>query len=164
VEQVRESLVIAWYTRREGVVRGPFPPDHITRYILLGRIRLDDELSHDQLSWRLARSVATLLPAEMVKLQGWEDYQQLIEARMRVDERKQDRRCGQCPNCSNCHPERRAPGDRRKGDDRLLINHYLYENNQTQKAQQVHSCRLRTLLLTLLLATLMFAWLVPGSR
>jgi hypothetical protein len=158
---VGESLAVAWYTRREGTVRGPYAPGHITRYILLGRIRLDDELSHDQSSWKLARSVATLLPAEMVELQGWEDYQQLVEARMRVDERKQERRCGDCPNSTNCHTERRSPGDRRKGDDWLLTDHYRYESSQTQKAR---SRRLRTLLLTLLLATLMFAWLVPGSR
>jgi hypothetical protein len=50
MQQRKETLTIAWYTRREGIVRGPFEPGHITRYILLGRIRLDDELSHVQ--WR----------------------------------------------------------------------------------------------------------------
>jgi hypothetical protein len=80
MQQQRESLAITWYTRRDGIVRGPFAPAHITRYILLGRIRLDDELSHDRITWRLTRSVATLLPAEMLNLHGWEDYQQLVEA------------------------------------------------------------------------------------
>ena len=162
MQQKRETLAIAWYTRREGVVRGPFEPGHITRYILLGRIRLDDELSHDQVTWQQAQSVAALLPEEMINIQGWEDYQQLVEARMRVDERRQERRCAQCSNCAACHPERRSPGDRRKDDNGPLVDHYLYgENRSSRKAPPR---RLRTLLLTLLLATLLFAWLVPVTR
>jgi hypothetical protein len=161
MQQRKETLTIAWYTRREGIVRGPFEPGHITRYILLGRIRLDDELSHDQVTWQQARSVATLLPVEMANMHGWEDYQQLVEARMLVDERKQERRCAQCPNCTSCHPERRSPGDRRKDDTGPLIDHYLYGESRSRK---VPPQRLRTLLLTLLLATVLFAWLVPGTR
>lgn len=148
----------AWYTRREGVVRGPFGSGHITRYILLGRIRLDDELSHDRTTWQQARSLTGLLPAEMVNLEGWQDYRQLAEARMRVDERKQERRCAQCPNCANCHPERRSSTDRRKGEDRLMPDRYPHAGNP----REVRSQRLRTLLL-LVLAGLMFAWLVPGT-
>jgi hypothetical protein len=163
MQQQRESLAITWYTRRDGIVRGPFAPAHITRYILLGRIRLDDELSHDRITWRLTRSVATLLPAEMLNLHGWEDYQQLVEARMRVDERRQERRCAQCPNCANCHPERRSSPDRRKGDDSLLIDYFPQANSRPRKTRQPGSHRLRTLLL-LLLAGLVFAWLVPGAR
>ena len=41
----RQEANAGWFTRREGVIRGPFPAGEITRYILLGRIRLDDELS-----------------------------------------------------------------------------------------------------------------------
>jgi hypothetical protein len=159
----RESSEIAWYMRREGIVRGPYEPTHVTRYILLGRICLDDELSHDRVIWRQARSVATLLPAEMVNLQGWEDYRQLAEARLRVDERRQERRSAQCPNGAKCHPERRSSADRRKGDDRLLIGYGLSANSRSWKAQQERSHRLRTLLL-LVLAGLMFVWLVPGVR
>ncbi len=163
MQQEKESLAIAWYTRREGIVRGPFAPAHITRHILLGRIRLDDELSHDRVTWRLTRSIASLLPDEMVNLHGWEDYQRLVEARMREDERRQDRRCEQCPNCANCHPERRSSSERRKAGGGLLIDLHLRANSQARNAPEVHSHRLRTLLL-LLLAGLMFAWLVPGAR
>ena len=153
----------AWYTRREGVVRGPFAPGYISRYILLGRICLDDELSQDRVTWQQARSVATLLPAELVNLQGWQDYQQLAEARMRVDERKQERRCAECPNCADCHPERRSSPDRRNGDDGLLIDRSLHANSRSRKPQQMRWQRLRTLLL-LILAGLVFAWLIPGAR
>jgi hypothetical protein len=164
MEQETGALDVAWYTRREGVVRGPFAAEIVTRYILLGRIRLDDELSHDQVSWRMTRTVASLLPAEMANLQGWKDYQQLVEARMHADERRQERRCAQCTNHGNCHPERRSSTDRRKGEDRLLIDHYLAGKDQQQLPRQRRPHRLRALLISLLLATLVLAMLAPGWR
>ena len=168
MKQRTETLDVTWYTRREGVIRGPFDTGHVTRYILLGRIRLDDELSHDQLSWRPTRTVASLLPAEMVNLQGWKDYQQLVEARMHVDERRQQRRqqrrCAQCSNCGNCHPERRSSTDRRQHGDGPLIGYPMPANHPPRQARQRRSGRLFTLLLTLLFATLVLAWLAPGWR
>ena len=162
MQQIRETPGTTWYTRREGVVRGPFEPAHITRYILLGRIRLDDELSHDRETWQQARSVVMLLPEELMNLQGWEDYQQLVEARMRVDERRQDRRCSQCPNCASCHPERRSGTDRRKDDNGPLVDQFLY--GAKNSSPKVPPARLRSLLLTLLFAALLFVWLLPVTR
>ncbi len=44
---------------------GPYPVAQVRRYVLLGRIRLDDELSHDRETWITARQYkASLSPAE----------------------------------------------------------------------------------------------------
>lgn len=146
-----------WYSRREGVTRGPFSAEEITRYLLLGRIRLADELSTDRTVWSPASSFSEMLPPEVTSLESWDDYQKLVEARLQVDERKSERRCQQCPNSDSCRPERRQGGDRRQNDDAGLVQHYLYNNNN-----QLSSTR--PLLLTLLLATVMFAWLYPAQR
>lgn len=54
----------AWYIRRppEGEIKGPFPGGQISQEILLGRYRIDDEVSHDKEEWFLIRKVPELLP------------------------------------------------------------------------------------------------------
>ena len=86
-----------WYTRREKEIRGPFPAGLITRYILLGRIREDDELSVDQLSWQKVSGAIDLIPEEFkLDLSVPENQEKLRIARMREDERESvDRRTRQ---------------------------------------------------------------------
>jgi hypothetical protein len=146
------------------VVRGPFPASEITRHILLGRIRLDDELSRDRMSWSLARTLTGLLPHEMLNLSSWDDYQYYIEARMRMDERRTDRRRDSCPRCSVFASERRTSKDRRHGDDLRMLDSYMFGFQGLDARGSTHPKRVRILLLTMLLATLVFAWLVPVSR
>jgi hypothetical protein len=146
-----------WYSRREGVVRGPFSADEITRYLLLGRIRLADELSTDKTVWTPANRFSGMLPPQVTKLESWDDYQELVEARFQVDERKAERRSQRCHNRETGHAERRHGKDRRRNDDATLVQQYLYNNNN-------QSSSTRPLLLTLLLATMMFAWLYPTQR
>ena len=146
-----------WFSRREGVVRGPFSADEITRYLLLGRIRLADELSHDKTVWTPVNDFSGMLPPEVTKLESWDDYQKLVEARFQVDERKAERRSQHCPNRETGHSERRHGKDRRRNDDATLVQQYLYNNNN-------QSSSTRPLLLTLLLATMMFVWLYPTQR
>lgn len=152
-----------WYTRRAGVERGPFPTGDITRYILLGRIRLDDELSRDRRSWSPAGSLTGLLPHEMLELSSWEDYQSYIEARMQVDERRGERRCATCEGCTG-GIERRVAGERRHADNHNLIDSYVFGLHARQPHGGTRARRVRTLLLTLVLASLVFAWLVPAAR
>jgi hypothetical protein len=153
----QDQYPLQWYSRRGGVIRGPFTAEDITRYLLLGRIRLDDELSTDKTIWSPANCFSDMLPAEVTNLTSWDDYQKLVEARMQVDERKSERRCQQCPNRDKCHPERRRRKDRRHEDDSGLVRQYLYNNTERQST-------LRPLMLTLLLATVLFAWLYPSQR
>ena len=88
-----DQYSLQWYSRRQGVTRGPFSAGDITRYLLLGRIRLDDELSTDKIVWSPANRFSEMLPPEISNLTSWDDYQNLVEARMQVDERKSERRC-----------------------------------------------------------------------
>ena len=53
-----------WYIRRGEVVRGPFTKEKITHFLLLGRIKKNDELSLDQAAWRLATEFPQLLPSQ----------------------------------------------------------------------------------------------------
>jgi hypothetical protein len=72
-----------WYTRRDGVIRGPYAAGEISRHLLLGRIRTEDELTDNGRDWRPALTVSELVPT--VLLQG--DVEALAEARAAVDER-----------------------------------------------------------------------------
>lgn len=157
-------LQMQWYTRRDGVIRGPFNADEITRYLILGRIRMDDELSQDRSTWATANRCTELLPDELQKLSSWDDYQQLVIARMQVDERKGERRCRQCSNQSGCHRERRSHADRRGRDNDRLVSQYLFGRPDSSRTHTTPGNNLRPLLLTMLLATMVFAWLVPSQR
>lgn len=160
----REGITGSWYTRREGIVRGPFATGDITRYILLGRIRLDDELSRDRGSWAPAGTLTGLLPHEMLNITSWEDYQRYIEARMRVDERRGERRRDDCSGCTAVTPERRVLKDRRREDDLRMHDRFIYGFQGLDTRHRGHPFRWRTLMLTLVIATCVFAWLVPVSR
>lgn len=150
-----------WYTRRGGVIRGPFNEDEISRHFLLGRLCQDDELSQDRVDWSLANDCTELLPSELQKLSSWDDYQQLVIARMQVDERKSERRCQQCGNQSSCHPERRTDKDRRGKENDRLVSQYLFGHTASSHGRSSGQNKLRPLLLTLLLITMAFAWLAP---
>jgi hypothetical protein len=77
-----------WYTRRDKEIRGPFPAGQITRYILLGRINENDQLSADQISWQPVTAVPELIPEELkLDLSIPENQEKLRIARMREDER-----------------------------------------------------------------------------
>ena len=149
-----------WYTRRGGVIRGPFSGDEITRHFLLGRLCQDDELSQDRVAWSLANDCTELLPSELQQLTSWDDYQQLVIARMQVDERKGERRCQQCTSYSSRQNERRSAQERRSRNDDRLVSQYLFGRAATSTAQN----KLRPWLLSVLLATMVFAWLLPTQR
>lgn len=157
-------LSMQWYTRRGGVVRGPFSVDEITRHFILGRICLDDELSQDRLTWRTAKRCTELLPVEVQNLSSWDDYQQLVITRMQMDERKAERRCEHCSNQCLCHPERRILIERRGKDNDRLLSQYLFGRSNSSGTDTTQHHKLRPLLLTMLLATLVFAWLLPIQR
>jgi hypothetical protein len=153
-----------WYMRRQGSIRGPFSAQHITRYILLGRIRLQDELSTDRVTWRCVNCFTDMLPPEFSDLSTWDNYQQLVVSRLLVDERKRERRVTRTGS-ADCHaPERRHGPDRRRNNDSEFVTRHLFGRDFSYLENSTQSRRLRTLLLTLLLATLLYAWLAPIQR
>lgn len=110
---MRASHPQFWYTRREGRVRGPFPATEISRYILLGRIRLEDELSADGEYWQPLSAHPDLIPDVMKHTDP--DEAELAAARAAVDERSgHDRRTTRRlapPGIERRKGERRAPED-----------------------------------------------------
>jgi hypothetical protein len=151
-----------WYTRRDGVMRGPFTAENISRYILLGRIHLDDELSQDREAWIVAGRLDSLLPAEMKSQSSWDDYQKLVTVHMQADERKADRRAGKRKHYLERHAEKRLSGDRRNHVDNTLLCQHLLDNPvSSDKKRPVSGYKRPVLLFVVLLLTMMFAWLSP---
>ncbi len=108
-----------WYTRREGRVRGPFPATEVTRYVLLGRIRLEDELSADGERWQPLSAHPDLIP-DVMKHAG-ADEASLAAARAAVDERTGRDRRGTRRMTPPAIERRR--GERRAPEDPLLAAH-----------------------------------------
>jgi len=100
-----------WYVRRAGRVRGPFPPGQISREVLLGRIRGNDELSQDRESWHALRELPELVPESLRRTSGLDVRERLVLARLREDERRHDRRAGR---------KSQAGLERRRGDRRTV--------------------------------------------
>jgi hypothetical protein len=157
-----EKLDKCWYTRRDGVMRGPFTAENISRYILLGRIHLDDELSQDRETWIVAGHIDSMLPAELKSQSSWDDYQKLVTAHMKADERKGDRRAGKRRNYLERHAEKRVTADRRCHVDKELLCQHLLDNPvPNDEKRPVSQYKRPVLLFVVLLVTLMFAWLSP---
>ncbi len=152
-----------WYARRDGVVRGPFTAAEVSRYILLGRISLDDDVSEDRKTWQNVKSVTAMLLPELRQLSSWEDYQRLIIARMQVDERKHDRRTAVPVIERMPASERRAADDRRVEEGGLSLARYFFAASESIRPPRVRTFRLGTLVLTVMLAVLAVAWLVPAG-
>ncbi len=156
-----------WYARRNGTVRGPFTDERIARYILLGRIRLNDELSLDRIRWQPAREYPELFPKELLQLSSWEDYQKLVVARMKVDERTSQRRKMQEKSPQHAREERRKLSDRRQNDsDAEFFKYHLMDDMSLNPrgVQNRQGQSLRTFLLATLLLTLVFAYFSISTR
>ena len=154
----RQQNLLQWYTRRNGVTRGPFSAANITRYILLGRIRLEDELSRDRVSWSAAEQLTTLLPEPLRNMHSGDAYRQLIAAQMQADEREAERRCSDRNNPGNSRDRRRLP-DRREpsGAASVTFQHRIKPLASRSTLQP----QLRTVLLAVLLASMLLALLLP---
>jgi hypothetical protein len=156
-----------WYARRNGTVRGPFTAERIERYILLGRIRLNDEMSTDRVRWQPARDYPELFPKELLQLSSWEDYQKLVVARMKVDERIGQRRQMREKNPQPVREERRKQSDRRQYDSNAEFFKYHLMDDMSLNPHGPNSRQgqsLRTFLLATLLLTLIFAYFSISTR
>lgn len=79
-----------FYTRREGEVHGPFPAGQITRYLILGRVKLSDEISEDHESWQVIANRPELIPDVLNLDMSIDENRDKLEAAKRwADERRQ---------------------------------------------------------------------------
>jgi len=78
-----------FYTRRDNEVHGPFPAGQITRYLLLGRVRLSDEISEDHESWQIISNRPELIPDVLhLDMSIAENREKLEAAKRWADERR----------------------------------------------------------------------------
>ncbi len=128
-----------WYVRRgRGEVKGPFPAGLVSRYILLERIRMSDELSQDRSTWQLVEDVSELIPDVLKADPDDEEAQRRLEAARRwADERRGDdqRRWEQdTPGAPGTTPERRR-GDRRRHEPDEQVQYRQVHQRLTEAAR-----------------------------
>ncbi|NNG12620.1 MAG: hypothetical protein HKM88_05150 [Halobacteria archaeon] len=149
-----------WFARRNGAVRGPFTVDHVKHWIRLGRIRLSDEVSQDECSWRPVMELPDLFPDELAGASGPEDYQRFLAAYSHADERVNERRRGNGKLPSTVRTERRRGPDRRISN--WLVGFVQLNKSRSGNLRKTHS--LRILLLATLIASLVLAYFSTSSR
>lgn len=84
------SADIRWYVRRGSRILGPYSIEDLERYILLGRVRLSDQLSPDGNTWVRLSDRPDWLPAAMRDLDTPEGRARFEVARQSVDERERE--------------------------------------------------------------------------
>jgi len=109
-----------WFTRRNGEVCGPHPAGLISRFLIIGRLTPEDEISLDRETWRPIHEHPQLIPDELRNLDTPEGRERLLQARLREDERISDRRAGVASPASIA--ERRGP-DRRRPEPPEILSH-----------------------------------------
>jgi len=114
---------VLWYTRREGVVRGPYPDRQISRYILLGRISSADELRPEGGEWAGMNDYPELIPDVMKLPPSEENHQLLLMARMHEDEREPGDRRDRNPDVPQAVKERRSGQERRQAESGEALRH-----------------------------------------
>ena len=121
-----KSQRILWYTRRNGVVRGPYPQQQISRYILLGRICPDGEVRPEGGAWQSLSVYPELIPEVMRLPPTEENLEKLLIARMREDERQPVDRRERAPNgCSEEVKNLRSGRERRRAETEEQVRHRL---------------------------------------
>jgi len=124
-----------WYTRREGVVRGPYPGNQISRYVLLGRICTTDEVRPAGGKWQELSACPELIPDVMRLPAGAEHKQKLLMARLREDERQAGDRREREPNLPQEIREQRSGRERRQPESAEVLRHRKLRYQLTHAAQ-----------------------------
>jgi hypothetical protein len=122
-----------WYVRRGDEVRGPFPAGLVSRYVLLGRIRLSDEVSHDREEWFAVSQVRELVPDVMLEAAAHADDEEaqrrLDAARRWADERRS-------PDGSTVTGDRRGATDELRGYREMIAEREAGEAPAPRKTVQ----------------------------
>ena len=111
-----------WQVRRKGAVQGPFPSGTLRRFLLVGRISLDDEVSCRHDHWQPVRDVPEVIPPEVRKALAGGDPDAVLPSRLREDERNgRDRRRDQAEK--DVWLRRRE--ERRRQEPQIMQRHRL---------------------------------------
>jgi len=135
----------AWYVKRGEKLIGPFPAGQISQSLLLGRLVLKDEISHDKKKWLTIGDVPDLIP-DVLKMDANDPQvrERLQAAKRWADERRnEDRRVDE---------EREESSDRRQ-DEAMQLREYR-SHRESSLSQSRHRQVISSLVLILLLIVL----------
>ncbi len=149
-----ENTNTLWYTRKNGTIKGPFTSVVITNDLILGRLSMDDDVSHDQLSWQSLFHSTELHS----RLHGAE----LEKARIHLDERNGfDQRDNQ--EVSVQHAKLRK-GDRRSTESDTNIYRRQFHTNLMLKLRQQHQHLFWPLIVILLILSLVVFFAIKSPQ
>lgn len=115
-----------WYVRHAGETSGPFPTRVITHNLTLGRLSMEDEISHDRVDWRPLQDMTELHPDDNID----------INTNVTLDERDGfDRRRTQ-EGDQQRHPR---SGDRRAPESEEVIKRRQFHTVLMQKFREQQS-------------------------
>lgn len=152
MQSQRQKTPYLWYTRKSEQIQGPFPLGLIQRWILLGRLTDDDEVSSDKKEWQRVQQHPELIPEVMRNCDSPEAQERLNAARRREDERTTDRRQSR-ESVGACD---RRGRDRRKAEGLDLKIHRV--NRQVSHATSSTTARSSFFPLALLIGLLIALW------
>jgi len=85
-----------WYIRKKDKTTGPFPSGQISQLLVVGRLSIDDEVSHDKEKWTVIKDIPSLIPDVLTDANGENtepgQAERLAAARRWADERREERR------------------------------------------------------------------------
>jgi hypothetical protein len=122
-----------WFIRRDNQVKGPYPCGTVRRFVLLGRVLMQDEVSSDQESWRPVAEVPDVIPPEVRKAIEGGSPEELISSRMREDERNgRERRDGSDDEAF----KKRRKGERRQAELEIIQQHREAKTDLLERRQK----------------------------
>jgi len=81
-----------WYIRKNNKLSGPFPAGQISQLLVVGRLTVNDMISHDKESWLKISDVPGLIPEVLTDDGDGQHAERLAAARRWADERREERR------------------------------------------------------------------------
>ncbi len=138
-----------WYVRSKGKVTGPFPAGLVGRYILLGRIKFDDEVSADREQWQPVKRVHHLIPDAIKDVARNPDDEEARE-RLKAARRWADERL-----------ESAAKGDSRGVEDDAEMHHRMIMASRTHERKRQNRVLQYLLAITLAVVVVGGVLLIP---
>jgi hypothetical protein len=139
-----------WYVRKGEQIQGPFPNQLISRYLILGRMNLDTEVSQDQIHWVPVKEYQALVPDVVLNSHTPEGHKALMIARIREDER----------SARSAEVVQHEKEERRVDEDQVIKLHRQLREDVLKRYRSRPEMTRRNVGLVLTVATLLFASLL----
>jgi uncharacterized protein YjbI with pentapeptide repeats len=150
-EPVKDNKQKLWYIRRSGSVQGPFPSGTLRRFVLLGRVKLTDQVSLDKKQWKSVKNVPEVVPPEVRKAAAEGHLQDVLPIHLREDERAGLER--RSKDQDNEYKNQRK-GQRRQDEPELVQRHRLAKAELRQLTKKRRRIPFVALVVTSLLVML----------